>query len=442
MFCYPKRKLVFVLLVVLVALLGVSLACGTPGSGDGNMGGGQSSGKSAQPGGGNTSGTGKSASGKGTGGSAPAGGSTKATLTLVNDLNDPVCYVLISPTSSDTWGTDWLGPNDVINVGEQRAFTLDAGNWDMMSQDCNGNTLSSQMGVYVSGNTVWTLSWSSGSSSSPPAAGDSTLTLVNNSGVDICWVYISPAASDTWGSDWLGSDIVGAGNQHTFYLDSGSWDMLARDCNGNELNTQSSVYVSGTMTWTISSTVPPSSGPGGAAGHAVVTVVNNTDTDICYVYFTGLSGSWGDDWLGDNVIPPGGRYDFHLRFQDAAPWDMLAQDCSGNEVDRQIGVHVDNNATLTWTISGSTSSSGDPDRVAVTFVNRTSEPVCYVLIGPPGSEWTGDALGDQVIEGWGSMTVYIVPGTWALQAQDCSGVVMKTTESFTVTEGAVWYIDP
>ena len=81
----------------------------------------------------------------------------------------------------------------------------------------------------------------------------------------------------------------------------------------------------------------------------------------------------------------------------------------------------------------------------MTLINQTSEPVCFVWIGPPQSEWLYDLLGDDIIDGWGTFAVYIPVGEWALQAEDCSGTeysVMKYEPYITISGDTTWYIDP
>ncbi len=79
------------------------------------------------------------------------------------------------------------------------------------------------------------------------------LEIINNSSVDIYYVYISPSDSDEWGEDWLGDDIVPAGERYTITgIPFGTYDLRADDADGNELVTEMGVEIDGEMTWTLS----------------------------------------------------------------------------------------------------------------------------------------------------------------------------------------------
>jgi hypothetical protein len=83
-------------------------------------------------------------------------------------------------------------------------------------------------------------------------AGDGNVTLVNDSGETICYVYISPTEDDYWGDDWLGSsETVPSGDRRGFDVEDGVYDLMAEDCNENQLDVQWEVDIRGTYTWTV-----------------------------------------------------------------------------------------------------------------------------------------------------------------------------------------------
>ena len=87
----------------------------------------------------------------------PSGGGT-TTLTLYNQSDVAVCYVYLSPTTSDQWGEDWLGASEVIDSGGSRVFRVAMGAYDLRADDCDGNTLDTQWNVDLSGPVDWTVS--------------------------------------------------------------------------------------------------------------------------------------------------------------------------------------------------------------------------------------------------------------------------------------------
>jgi len=48
-------------------------------------------------------------------------------LTIVNNADQAIEYVYISPIDSDNWGDDWLGSSEVISSGARRTFTIESG---------------------------------------------------------------------------------------------------------------------------------------------------------------------------------------------------------------------------------------------------------------------------------------------------------------------------
>ena len=78
-----------------------------------------------------------------------------------------------------------------------------------------------------------------------------TLTLYNNSGQTVWYVYISPSDTATWGDDWLGADVVTSGSSHVFSLPLGTYDLKAEDADHNAIDTRWSVNLSGSYSWNI-----------------------------------------------------------------------------------------------------------------------------------------------------------------------------------------------
>ena len=73
-------------------------------------------------------------------------------------------------------------------------------------------------------------------------AGDQDFTLVNETGVDIYGVYVSPSGNDEWGDDIMEEDVLEDGQsvEITFTTEESAqyWDLMVEDYEGN------------TITWT------------------------------------------------------------------------------------------------------------------------------------------------------------------------------------------------
>jgi hypothetical protein len=89
-------------------------------------------------------------------------------------------------------------------------------------------------------------------------------------------------------------------------------------------------------------------------------------------------------------------------------------------------------------------SAGQPspggDTASLTVFNDSPEVVCFVWIGPPASEWVDDLLGSDILMPGDRLQVEIVPGTWALQAQDCEGNVLGYEAAYDIGGAAEWRI--
>ena len=82
--------------------------------------------------------------------------------------------------------------------------------------------------------------------------GNVQLTLINNSGEEVYYVYISPVTDDTWGDDWLGStETIPSGSRRTFSVPPGDYDLRADGSSQTALVEEYEVTISGDMTWTI-----------------------------------------------------------------------------------------------------------------------------------------------------------------------------------------------
>jgi hypothetical protein len=120
-----------------------------------------------------------------------------------------------------------------------------------------------------------------------PQTNTVTLTLINRFDRDVCYVYISPVDSETWGADWLGeSETIPPGASRTFDLTPGTYDLLATDCNEETLVETYGLDLSRSGTWEL---VPTPSTPGGVT----LTAINGTDTPVCYIL---ISPSDSEEW--------------------------------------------------------------------------------------------------------------------------------------------------
>ena len=76
-------------------------------------------------------------------------------LTLVNDTSTRACFIHVRPSSVDGWGTDWLGPEEIVEPRQSRAFQIAGGQtWDIQIAGCDHSVISQRVGVSINGSVT------------------------------------------------------------------------------------------------------------------------------------------------------------------------------------------------------------------------------------------------------------------------------------------------
>ena len=111
--------------------------------------------------------------------------------------------------------------------------------------------------------------------------------IANQTGADICEVYISPAEAADWGLSLLPQDDrISAGAEKTFQASVSPADLLVRNCQAEVVYSQSEITSSVDVVIGGPQTNP-------------LRLVNNTPTEVCYVYIVPAGQTdWGPDQLG------------------------------------------------------------------------------------------------------------------------------------------------
>jgi hypothetical protein len=183
----------------------------------------------------------------------------------------------------------------------------------------------------------------------PTVPDGASIEITNESGKDVWYVYLSSSKADQWGDDWLGDDVILDGQTHTIVgIPEGIYDIRVIDEDGEEIEVLWGVELEGEMTWTVT-------------GLASLEIVNETEDTIGYLYVSSTdSDSWGDDWLGDDVIEAGDSYVVSGIPLDT--YDIKAQDLDDEFVETIYNVTLD--GVDSWTVVGKTYL---PDNAALRF---------------------------------------------------------------------------
>jgi len=133
---------------------------------------------------------------------------TNPSITIVNNTGYTVYYVYVSQTASDNWGSDRLDSNETLPNGQAVSITLPyplnvVNRYDIKLEDSDGDTYT-KMNVQVTANSAIVFTFDD--FDEPVIYDGPPVTIVNNTGYTVYYVYISQTASDSWGSDRLGSN--------------------------------------------------------------------------------------------------------------------------------------------------------------------------------------------------------------------------------------------
>lgn len=261
---------------------------------------------------------------------------SSTTIRMINGTNSTICYVYMSGTWESEWGSDWLG-QDVVYSGDQYTFNVNAGNWDLMATDCDGNILEEayNIGVPTSG-----LTWTVDSPTINTASG--SLTINNDTPNTVCYVYMGPPNSE-WSGDLLGNDVIDPYSSYTLYdLSEGTWCISLQDCSNNDLyyDCSLSVYAGASLDlWEGGDVGDDTSGSNW-------TITNMTGIDACYLYISSSNDTtWGSDFLGSDILYNGNTW--NLVNYTPGYYDIKLEDCSHNVIYQVFEVWIDGGEAIT-----------------------------------------------------------------------------------------------
>jgi hypothetical protein len=188
-----------------------------------------------------------------------------------------------------------------------------------------------------------------------PVPSGAMLEIINNSGTDVWYVYMSPSEADQWGEDWLEGHVIRDGETHTITdIPEGTYDVRAEDENNEAIEIVWGADVEGQMTWTIT-------------GLSSLEVINESSDTIVHLYISPSdSETWGDDWLAGDTIGAGGSYT--VSDIPRGTYDIQAADADENSV--EVVYNVSLSGYSSWTVVGKTPL---PDNAVLRFEDGFSD---------------------------------------------------------------------
>ncbi len=188
-----------------------------------------------------------------------------------------------------------------------------------------------------------------------PLPEGASIEIINESGQDIWYVYISPSDAEDWGEDWLGDEVVLDGDTFTLWgIPEDIYDVRAEGEGENVIEVLWEVTVTGDNTWTVE-------------GNASLEIFNESSEIIAGLYIAPSdSDEWGEDWLGDVAVKPDGSYLVTGIERDT--YDLKVTDAEGDMIEGIYLVSLEGEHT--WTVLG----KGDlPESAVLRFEDEFSD---------------------------------------------------------------------
>ena len=167
------------------------------------------------------------------------------TIEITNDTGGwDIYFIYISLDTDDSWGSDWLGDDEILYSGNSVSFNLPNDVYDIKLVDEDEDEYI-RYGVSINGHYSWNVtlddlgefnvSGGSSHSTTDTVYGNAPVTIYNDTGgYDIYYIRCNPSSYSNWGDDRLGSEILYSGDEFTFRVDGGDYyDIQCEDEDGD-----------------------------------------------------------------------------------------------------------------------------------------------------------------------------------------------------------------
>jgi hypothetical protein len=166
---------------------------------------------------------------------------------------------------------------------------------------------------------------------------ETMLQIINKSAEDICYLYIVPAGSETWGPGLLGVGQTIPSNKFRKYpIETGMYNLRAENCNRETILETLNTHLQGEMSWVVLKAVSTSTA---SSPETTLNVINNGSEDICNLYIVPSEfDNWEDDLLnGSQRIPVGQSLIFPL---ENGMYNLKAENCDSELIAESFDSHI------------------------------------------------------------------------------------------------------
>lgn len=321
---------------------------------------------------------------------APASAQGMASLTVYNYSEAEICYLYLVPANAWDWGEDLLGLSTIPPGGWYTIPNIFPGIYNLWVENCEGGVQEEYNAALLAGSyrivyENWRYEEEEEEEEEVP------LTIKNEMGQEICYVYIADIYDTGWGSDWLGEEeTIPSGWEWTTSLPAGTYNILLKDCDKNVLKEYGNISIEKGITMTIPPLPTPTSIPTAAPTQTATSTATSTATPVLatptvtptvvltpttavtvtltptptfelvvtnvttqMVQFIMISPP-GEDWGQNRISYPitqTGRVTMTLSVSEVG-YDLLAADPQGQEIEEHYGVLRGVAGTVRWEIGG------------------------------------------------------------------------------------------
>lgn len=161
-------------------------------------------------------------------------GSGDGHIQITNNLGDYAIYwVNVVEAGGDLyWDSTEYCQSIIVYEGEVLNILIAPGTYDIMIEDVDGDTYT-RYGVEINRESyAWNVALGD-MDIADYAEGTAPVTIHNGLGSWNIWYIQCDLSTDAWGQDRLGSEILEAGSEFTFYVNPGTYDIRCEDEDGD-----------------------------------------------------------------------------------------------------------------------------------------------------------------------------------------------------------------
>jgi hypothetical protein len=170
------------------------------------------------------------------------------TFTIQNDMCMSVCQLLVSPNRCEYMGGENWVEDHPLRSGESISKEVPPGKYAVWVLLCSEEERVSE-NINVNADYTHSIIDDIGRGGKPPCG--TSLTIINNTDIPICRLWISNTDSAYTSWNWVGAEHIQPGKSLTLSVRSENYIIRAEDCDGNRLRTEVDAIISGHEVWTV-----------------------------------------------------------------------------------------------------------------------------------------------------------------------------------------------